>query len=153
MKNVVFLITIILFVSCAKSGTRISPEQFDAFEEGKSTQYDVMKALGAPNYRYEVAQDNTVQWIYSYAQSTNSASSYIPIAGAISSSSSYKTETTTFIFDKDTTILKTKNQTKYGGESKAGLAHIGETNKVNKEVDEENKKELEALKKKSEENN
>lgn len=93
----VFLVA--LLVGCASSGVRVTDSQMSQFVEGKTTQQEVVAALGEPtgvtrNF------DGTTTLIYTYAEARTRATTFIPIVGLFAGGVDTRSNSVAMSFDK-----------------------------------------------------
>jgi outer membrane protein assembly factor BamE (lipoprotein component of BamABCDE complex) len=67
---------------CVSSGTKVTEQQADQFEKGKSTEADVIAKLGAPTSSSRAA-DGARADVYMYTKSQARAASFIPVVGLL----------------------------------------------------------------------
>lgn len=85
---------------CAASGVQVKEEQLAQFKQGQTTLPDVVKALGQPNHQTLMPNGSRLL-IYSYAQIQTRPETFIPVVGAFVGGADMKTNSATFMFDKN----------------------------------------------------
>lgn len=82
---------------CMSAGTKVSDEQISKFVKGKTTEREVIAALGPPDFT-DRSSDGRRADSYNYAKVAPSAQSYIPIIGGFIASSSMESRLVHFTF-------------------------------------------------------
>jgi outer membrane protein assembly factor BamE (lipoprotein component of BamABCDE complex) len=90
--------------ACVSSGTKVTQQQLTKFEVGKTTEADVIAALGAPN-NSTIATDGSKIDVYAHVSARANAASYVPIVGLFAGSATAHTDSVTLTFDP-TGLLK-----------------------------------------------
>jgi YD repeat-containing protein len=87
-----------LLFGCATSGTKIDEATVNSLKKGESTVQDALMKLGQPNTRI-VAGDGTTTLMYTYAESSVKAASFIPVVGLVAGGTDVSVTSTTLKFD------------------------------------------------------
>jgi hypothetical protein len=82
---------------CASAGTKIDPNAVAAFQKGRTTIADAEAALGDPSATTTLS-NGTTSLVYSYAQSSVRAATFIPVVGAFVGGADAKAQTVVLIF-------------------------------------------------------
>ena len=88
-----------LLAGCAASGVKVTEQQAQSFQVGKSTYNDVVTALGAPT-QTTVASNGTRMAIYSYAAMRAQPQNFIPYLGPLVAGYDTQNSAVTFTFDQ-----------------------------------------------------
>lgn len=108
---------------CAASGTQVKESQVSQFEKGKTTIVDVVGKLGAPQYQTNQSNGSKIL-VYSYAQVQTRPETFIPFVGAFVGGADMKTNSATFVFDKDGFLQSTSSS---AGASGTGMGFASGT--------------------------
>jgi hypothetical protein len=98
-----------LFVAlagCAATGVKVSEEQAQSFQVGRSTYNDVVATLGAPTTT-SVNSTGTRMAIYSYSAVQSRPQNFIPYIGPLISGYDTQTSAVTFTFDSRGILMNT----------------------------------------------
>lgn len=88
----------------ASAGTRVSQEQVDKFERGKTTYTEVVAALGRPNANTMSADGNRIA-VYSHSQAAARPETFIPIVGAFVGGADAQASTVLFRFNREGVLV------------------------------------------------
>ena len=90
--------------SCMSSGTNVSDDQIGKFVKGKTTETEVIAALGQPDSIRRMSDGEHTD-NYQYMKASASAQSFIPLIGVLVSSTDTKTKFVSFKFSKANILL------------------------------------------------
>ena len=99
---------VVAISGCATSGTKVTPADMAGFQQGRSTEAQVIGRLGQPN-SMSTGPDGTKTDMYIYAQASANAASYIPVVGLLAGGTTSKTTTATFVFDSQGVLRSTSS--------------------------------------------
>ena len=100
MRHLIMPIAAVIALSaCASGGVMVSEKQASQFERGKTTEADVISALGKPSGVSNFNGQRTLSYVGFHAQAR--AESFIPIVGAFVGGSDGQTNIAVFRFDND----------------------------------------------------
>lgn len=91
---------------CASSGTKVSPEQMSGFQVGKTTEAQVIAALGVPNSS-ATASDGSKSDVYIHVKAHANAVNYIPVVGLLAGGAKSESDTVVFAFNRDGVLTET----------------------------------------------
>lgn len=90
--------------ACASSGVKVTEAQTSGFIKGETTRGQVLTQLGSPTLQSKLA-DGTSMVIYSHAESSVRASTFIPIVGAFVGGADTRSNTVTMRFDQQDKLI------------------------------------------------
>lgn len=102
------LVLAVMVAGCVSSGTKVTQQQAAAFEVGKTTEAQVLAALGAPN-QTSTLSDGTRKDIYMHVSAHANAASYIPIVGLFAGGAKGTNDTATSTFTPDGVLMSTSS--------------------------------------------
>ncbi len=114
-------IAVASIMGCVSSGTKVTQQQISAFEVGKTTEAQVIAALGPPNGT-ATATDGTKSDVYMHVAAHATAATYIPIVGAFAGGAKSTTDSVTFNFDAHG-MLKSSSSSSGQNTVNTGLAN------------------------------
>lgn len=117
----VTLFTFSFLAACVSSGTKVTSEQIAAFEIGKTTEAQVIAALGKPN-SVTVLSDGSRTDVYLYSAAHATAASYVPIVGLFAGGAKGSSNAAVFMFDTKL-ILKSTSSNITTMDVKTGIAN------------------------------
>ena len=98
MKKLWLLLTVVLFIGCATSGTKIEGTAYDKIVEGVTSKERVIELLGNP-FTATMMSNEDLMYTYNFARSSPSARNFIPIVGIFSSKINTDIQMVSIIFD------------------------------------------------------
>jgi outer membrane protein assembly factor BamE (lipoprotein component of BamABCDE complex) len=107
MRSSIFVLAVVV-AGCVSSGTKVTQEQAAAFEVGKTTEAQIIAALGAPN-QSSTLSDGTRLDIYMHISAHANAASYIPVVGLVAGGAKGTNDTATFTFTPDRVLKSTSS--------------------------------------------
>ena len=108
MKTISAMAAILLLAGCATTGTRVDDAAVDKFTPGVTTEADVTKALGAPQYRSRNS-DGTTMVMYNYAHTQVKGATFIPVVGLFAGGVKADMTNARFTFDANGKLTDTSN--------------------------------------------
>lgn len=121
-QNKIILISLAVMVAaCVSSGTKVTQQQAAAFEVGKTTEAQVVAALGAPN-QTSTLSDGTRLDIYMHIDAHANAASYIPVVGLFAGGAKGTNDMATFTFTS-AGVLKSTSSSSGTTNVNTGLAN------------------------------
>jgi len=97
-----------MLAGCVSSGTKVTTEQVTAFEIGKTSEAQVIAALGRPNGASVLADGSRVD-VYMHVSAHANAASYIPIVGLFAGGAKSDSDTAMFNFGPDGILKSTSS--------------------------------------------
>jgi hypothetical protein len=97
--RIVIWIAAVLLAGCTSYGTQVTEAQAAQFENGKSTQGEIVAKLGPPSAYSERSADGTHSLSYRFSHLQMSAASYLPVVGALAGETQASLTVVTFTFD------------------------------------------------------
>lgn len=94
----------IAIAGCASAGVKVTAEQLATLQVGKTTIKDVVERLGPPTMRL-VAADGSATFIYSYAQTSTRAATFVPVVGLFAGGADTQASSASLRFAPDGTLL------------------------------------------------
>jgi hypothetical protein len=110
-----------VLAGCASSGTKVTQAQVSAFQTGKTTEAEVIAALGAPNSASVLSDGSRID-VYVHMSARANASSYVPVVGLFTGGAKGDSETAVFTFGPDGILKATTSNTSHA-DVKTGLAN------------------------------
>ena len=111
----------LFLAACVSSGTKVTTEQIAAFEVGKTTEEQVIAALGKPN-SVTVLPDGSHTDVYLHTAAHATAATYVPIVGLFAGGAKGTSDTAIFMFDAQH-ILKSTSSNTTTTDVKTGIAN------------------------------
>jgi hypothetical protein len=99
MKKAFTILACLAISACNSSGTKVTEQQAAQFTPGKTTQADVIAALGQPNQNMRNADGSSTITYFHMATAVNAAS-FIPVVGMFAGGISSSNDSVVFSFDK-----------------------------------------------------
>lgn len=112
MKTLVAVFILGVAAGCVSSGTKVTAQQATAFEAGKTSEAQVIAALGRPN-SVSVLADGTKIDIYMHIAAHATAASYVPIVGLFAGGAKGDSDTAVFTFGPDGVLQSTSTSTSH----------------------------------------
>lgn len=109
-KGIIALSVMIIIVGCVSSGTKVSQQQLTQFEVGKTTEAQVIAALGEPTSR-SVSTDGTKTDVYQHISAHANAASFIPVVGIFAGGAKSTADTAVLHFDQTGILVSTSSAT------------------------------------------
>lgn len=103
---------------CASVGTPINGSNVSSIQKGITTKDQILKLFGNPST--STISDNGTMFIYSFAKTQTSASTFIPIVGIFHSGYNTDIQTLSIVFD-DKNIVKNYSYTSGKNSTSAGI--------------------------------
>jgi hypothetical protein len=110
-----------MLAGCVSSGTKVTAEQVTAFEVGKTSEAQVIAALGKPNGVSVLADGSKVD-VYMHVSAHANGASYIPIVGLFAGGAKGDSDTAVFSFGPDGVLKSTSSSTVHA-DVNTGLAN------------------------------
>lgn len=119
MKTLIAItLTAAILAGCAASGTQVSQKAALQFEEGKTTEAQIIGVLGRPT---SVTVTNGMRLItYSGAQYQTNAATFVPIVGLFAGGSNYAVSVAAYQIGMDG-VLQKITYSEYGGATRMGM--------------------------------
>jgi hypothetical protein len=109
MKKIVYLLAAVMMMAgCASSGTQVTSEQLSQFIVGVTTPSDVIAKLGPPNHQANTSSGMTIL-SYGYSNVSTRPETFIPFVGAFVGGADVKTNSASFVFDKNGKLQSTSS--------------------------------------------
>jgi outer membrane protein assembly factor BamE (lipoprotein component of BamABCDE complex) len=105
MKKLISLIAACALVAgCAATGVKVTDEDLAFLRTGETTESEVVERLGPPTTRMKLGDGSTFM-MYTYAEYSTRASTFIPIVGAFVGGADTKSSHVTLRFDKSGKLI------------------------------------------------
>jgi hypothetical protein len=91
------LVTVISLGGCASSGREIDEAKVGRFVVGRTTEPEVIAALGQPNSSTFMGGFHSISYVYVHIQTR--AATFIPVVGMFAGGADSTTQSATFTFD------------------------------------------------------
>jgi len=126
-----FMVTVVVaaiaLAGCgATSGTKVTDEQLQKLEVGKTTYTEAVALLGRPNYDTVMSGGKRVV-TYAYSEFKARPETFIPFAGAFVGGSDGHSQAITLAFDKDGRLSDTTSSSSVTNSSLMGGSHTTAT--------------------------
>jgi hypothetical protein len=96
----------LLVAGCASSGVKVTEEQAQSFQVGRSTYGEVIAALGEPTTVSTSSNGNRIA-VYSYAAVSSRPQNFIPYIGPLVAGYDTRASAVTFTFDQRGVLMNT----------------------------------------------
>jgi YD repeat-containing protein len=96
--RIVFLASLLALGGCVSSGTQVTEDQANQFVRGRTTEAEVVAALGQPDSTTR-SEDGSRIDAYTYVKASANAASFIPYVNILAGGSTAKYTTVAFTFD------------------------------------------------------
>lgn len=110
-----------ILAGCVSSGTKVTQAQVSAYQVGKTTEAEVIAALGAPNSASVLSDGSRID-VYMHTSAHANAASYVPIVGLFAGGAKGDSETAVFTFSPNG-ILKATSSSAAHSDVNTGLAN------------------------------
>lgn len=110
-----------ILAGCVSSGTKVTSQQANAFEAGKTSEAQVIAALGRPNSVTVLANGTKID-VYAHIAAHANAASYVPIVGLFAGGAKGDSDTAVFTFGQDG-ILKSASTSTSHSDVSTGIAN------------------------------
>ncbi len=101
----------LLCTACMTAGTQVGPGQLAQFQKGKTTEREIVSALGEPNSK-SVTSDGTSVICYTYVHAAARPETFIPLVGAFVGADS-RSDSTCFQFSQGVLESSSTNTSKF----------------------------------------
>ena len=110
-----------ILAGCVSSGTKVTQAQVSAFQVGKTTEAEVLAALGPPNSA-SVLSDGSKIDVYVHMSAHANAASYVPIVGLFAGGAKGDSDTVVLSFGPNGLLRSTSSNTAHA-DVNTGLAN------------------------------
>lgn len=121
MKYLIAVGLALILAGCVSSGTKVTQAQISAFQVGKTTEADVIAALGVPNSASAQPDGSKID-VYAHMSAHANAASYVPIVGLFAGGAKSDSDTAVFSFGPDGILKSTSSNTAHA-DVNTGLAN------------------------------
>jgi hypothetical protein len=108
----------VTLAGCAASGVQVSEQAALQFQEGRTTEAEILQKLGKPTSVHTSGGIRLLQ--YSGFQYQVKGATFVPIVGAFAGGADYTLTTATYQIDPATSLLQKISYTQQGTGSRAG---------------------------------
>ena len=108
MRKLLWLASALLLAGCASAGTKVSEQQAQSFQVGKSTYAEVVATLGNPTSTTTSSNGNRIA-VYSYAAVQSQPQNFIPVVNRFASGYDTKKSAVAFNFDAQGILTHTSS--------------------------------------------
>ena len=121
------ILCLILLTSCVSTGVKVPEAKVDTLKVGETTITQTISSLGAPTMKSKLSSGETIL-MYSYAEYTARASSFIPFVGLFAGGADVRASFVQLVFDKNGLFLSSSaTESQYGSGTGLGAGHVDMT--------------------------